>query len=141
VPTMAILVAPPGVAGIAWFALDGAHAGPVAAMLAGLGVILVLVQLALIPKYARLHFSLGFWSFTFPTAAVVVDAMLWVRITGFGGWQVVTVILLAAVTVLVAAIGIRSLPAVATRAKRRADEAVLTTANDADASRSGTVKA
>jgi tellurite resistance protein len=116
VPTMAILVAPPAVGGIAWFALDGLHAGPVAAMLAGLGVLLLLVQLALIPKYRKLTFSLGFWSFTFSTAAVVAVTVLWVRIADFPGCKPVTVVLLVAVTAFIAAIAARSLVARFSRA-------------------------
>jgi tellurite resistance protein len=109
VPTMAILVAPPAVGGIAWFALNGLTDEPVAAMIAGLVVLLGLVQLALVPKYRRLRFSLGFWSFTFPAAAVFADAMLWLRITGIPGWQGITIALLTVSTLLVAAIGARSL--------------------------------
>jgi tellurite resistance protein len=133
VPTMAILVAPPGVAGIAWFSLTGLHPSPVAAMIAGLGVLLVLVQFALIPKYRRLKFSLGFWSFTFPAAAVLADAILWVRITAPGGWRAITVALLVLATLLVVLIGIRSLADVLPRGRRAADEKVLRAADETDA--------
>jgi tellurite resistance protein len=132
VPTMAILVAPPGVAGIAWFTLEGPHASIGAAMLAGMGVLLVLVQLALLPKYVRLSFSLGFWSFTFPTAAVFTAAMLWFRITAFPGWQAATIVLLVLITGLVVAIAVRSLVAVLPR-RASAEEGVLVQADNADA--------
>jgi tellurite resistance protein len=130
VPTMAILVAPPGVAGIAWFSLAGLHAGAAPAAILGLGVILVVVQLALIPKYRRLKFSLGFWSFTFPTAAIVGDAILWLRVLTPPGWQPITVVLTAAVTLLVLLIAARSLREVV---RRPAAEAALTTADNVDA--------
>jgi tellurite resistance protein len=116
VPTMAILVAPPAVAGLAWFALAGptvAGGGTgvdvVPAMLAGLGELLLFVQLALVPRYRRLAFSLGFWSFTFPAAAVVGDASAWLGITQVPGWRVVTGVLLAVLTVLVVGVAGRSL--------------------------------
>lgn len=121
IPTTAILVAPPAVAGIAWFSLTGVRYSIVGAMLLGLLVLLVLVQLALIPRYRRLRFSLGFWSFTFSTAAVLADGMLWLRIAAFPGWQIATVILLALGTALIGGIGIRSLAAV--RSHRRELEA------------------
>ena len=108
VPTMAILVAPLGVAGVAWFSLVGCHSSPIAAMFAGLGDMFVLVQLALHPEYGRLKISLGFWSFTFPATAVVCDAMLWLRFTAPSGWQVVTVVLATAPSVLVLVTPIRS---------------------------------
>jgi tellurite resistance protein len=131
VPTMTILVAPPAIAGLAWFSLNGLHTSPGAAALAGMGVLLVLVQLALIPKYRRLKFSLGFWSFTFPTAAVITDAVLWVRLSAFPGWQVVTIVLLTAITALVVVIAVKSLILVFPRAV--AAEAVLTSADNTDA--------
>jgi tellurite resistance protein len=118
VPTMAILVAPPAVGGIAWFALTGLNDGPVAAMIAGLVVLLVLVQLALLPIYRRLHFSLGFWSFTFPAAAVLTDAILWLRVTEVPGWKGITIGLLALATLLVAGVAARSLTALAPRTFR-----------------------
>jgi tellurite resistance protein len=136
VPTMAILVAPPGVAGVAWFTLSGPQASPVAAMLAGLGVILLLVQFTLVRTYLRLKFSLGFWSFTFPAAAIVTDAMLWMRIVSFDGWRAVTVVLLALVTAIVGVVAVRSLVDIAARGRVRA-EATLTTANDVDAAVTG----
>jgi tellurite resistance protein len=133
VPTMAILVAPPAVGGIAWFSVAGLQVDFTGAMIAGVGVLLVLVQLALIPKYRRLSFSLGFWSFTFPTAAVVTDAILWLRVTTPVGWQPVTGVLLAIVTVLIVLIGIRSLREVFPVDRRQRGEQVLTVADDVDA--------
>ena len=133
VPTMAILVAPPGVAGIAWFSLTGLQASAIGAMIAGLGVLLLLVQFALLPKYRRLGFSLGFWSFTFPTAAIVTDALLWLRITAPAGWQAITIVLLVIVTALVVAIAARSLRDVFPRARRVADERALVVADNEDA--------
>jgi tellurite resistance protein len=129
VPTLAILVAPPVVGGIAWFALTGAQGDPVAAMLAGLGVLLLLVQLALLPRYLRLRFSLGFWSFAFPAAAVVTDALLWLRLTPEPARAIASVVLLIAATALVAGIGARSLRELLPRIRRRRAEAVLATAD------------
>ena len=134
VPTMAILVAPPAVAGIAWFQLTTLTPSVVAAMLAGMGLLLLLVQLLLVPMYSKLTFSLGFWSFTFPAAAVVTDALLWVHVRTFPGWQAVSIVLLAVITVLVAAIAVRSLVEVFGR-RRDVAEATLTRANDTDGAR------
>jgi tellurite resistance protein len=133
VPTMAILVAPPAVAGIAWFSLHGAHDDSVAAMLAGVGVLLLLLQLALLPRYRALEFSLGFWSFSFPTAAVVTDALIWTRDVGAPGRQIVAVALLVAVTALIGAISVRSLQDLVRRVPRASAETVLLQADDKDA--------
>lgn len=98
-------------------------------MLLGLLVLLLLVQLALIPRYRRLPFSLGYWSFTFSTAAVLADGMLWMRVAAFPGWQIATALLLTAGTALIGGIGIRSLTAVRTHRREQAAEHVLAEAD------------
>jgi tellurite resistance protein len=133
VPTMAILVAPPAVAGIAWFSLHGASDDPVAAMLAGVGILLLLLQLALLPLYRALRFSIGFWSFSFPAAAVATDALLWTGNLGAPGSQIVAVALLVAVTALVGSIAARSLQDLVRRAPRTKAETVLREADANDA--------
>lgn len=65
VPTMAIELASPCVAGAAHFQLHGEVPDPVAYSLAGYAALMLLVQLRLLPIYAKLRFSAGFWSFTF----------------------------------------------------------------------------
>ncbi|MEV7735761.1 hypothetical protein AB0O75_27420 [Streptomyces sp. NPDC088921] len=94
-PTTAILLAPPAVAGLAWFSLQGATADPVAQSLAGIGVLLLLVQAAMLPRCRRLHFSIGFWSFTFPPAAAVALTVEWLEITEPAGWRVLTGVIVA----------------------------------------------
>ncbi|WP_394769635.1 transporter [Lacisediminihabitans sp.] len=108
-PTLAIIVAPPAVAGTAWFAIGGAQVGPVEYALAGLTVVMVLMQVFLIPRYRALRFSLGFWSFTFPFAAVSGYAIEWLVILRPFGWQGLAIAILAGITVLIATIGIKSI--------------------------------
>jgi tellurite resistance protein len=119
-PTMAILLAPPAVAGLAWFSLQGHTADPVAQSLAGLTVVLLLVQAAMLPRYRRLRFSLGFWSFTFPLAATVALAIEWIELAEPPGGKLLTGVLTAAFTVFVAAIAACSLRLVARRPNHRA---------------------
>ena len=76
-PTIAIDFAPPVVAGNAWFAINGGKVDIPAAILAGLAVLLLLVQVRLIPLYARAPFGPGFWAFSFPTAAAVTFGVHW----------------------------------------------------------------
>lgn len=87
VPTLAIVAAPPAVGGLAWFAISGYRADAMSQGLAGLTVLLVLMQLALLPRYRRLPFTLGFWSFTFPLAAVGTYAVDWLALWGGPGWE------------------------------------------------------
>jgi tellurite resistance protein len=76
-PTIAIDAAPPVVAGSAWFAINGGKVDTPAAILAGLAVWLLLVQVRLIPLYRRAPFGVGFWAFSFPFAAAVTDGVHW----------------------------------------------------------------
>ncbi|GAA4669815.1 hypothetical protein [Amycolatopsis dongchuanensis] len=115
IPTTAILLAPPAVAGIAWFSLHGHVADPVAQAIGGVGVLLVLVQAAMVPRYRRLRFTVGFWSFTFPLAAAVALAEEWLDVVRPAGWVPITGVLLALVTVFIGAIAARSVWAVARR--------------------------
>ncbi|GAA0994812.1 SLAC1 family transporter [Subtercola frigoramans] len=107
-PTLVIFVAPPAVAGTAWF-LIAPTPGPVDYALAATTALMILVQLALIPRYRRLSFTLGFWSFTFPFAAVGGYAIIWLNILRPAGWQIIVVAVVTGITALVVAIAIKSL--------------------------------
>lgn len=122
-PTCAILLAPPGVAGTAWFTINGEHADLVSTALLGLLVLMALQQVALLPRYRVLPFSLGFWSFTFPLAAAGGYGIQWLSVAGFPGWQVVAWLLVVVVTVVIMAIALRSLVLVTSvrRGARRAE--------------------
>jgi len=76
-PTIAIEVAPPVVAGNSWFAINGGKVDTPAAVLAGLSLVMLLVQLRLIPLYRRATFGPGFWAFSFPFAAAVAYSVHW----------------------------------------------------------------
>ncbi|MET0884991.1 MAG: transporter [Mycetocola sp.] len=108
VPTMAIFVAPPAVAGTAWSLIVGTSDG-VAVALAGVTVLMLLVQLSLIPFYRLLPFSLGFWSFTFSFAAVAADAIGWFERLHPWGWQALVVAFTTVITALVAGIAAKSI--------------------------------
>jgi tellurite resistance protein len=101
-PTIAITVAPPVVAGNAWFLMNGGHLDAVAAGLAGYAALMVLAQLPLIPVYRRVPFGPGWWAFSFSYAAAFTLAVSWLaagRVPGHGLW---TVTLLAVLTLGVA---------------------------------------
>ncbi len=108
-PTMAIFLSPPTVCGLAWFALNGGRVDSVAQVIAGVAGLFVLVQLALLPRYLKLPFSVGFWSFSFPAAALVSDTVMWLSLDHVGGVKPITVVLLAAVTGLIGWIALRSI--------------------------------
>ena len=105
-PTIAIEVAPPVVAGNAWFVLNEGRIDAVAAGLAGYAVLMILVQLRMIPVYRRVPFGPGWWAFCFSYAAAFTLAVNWLaagRVPGHSGWIVV---LLAVLTAGVAALAV-----------------------------------
>jgi tellurite resistance protein len=105
IPTMAIELAPPAVAGIAYIALTGNVNGPIPAVLAGYTVLMALVQLRLIPLYFKLSFGPSFWAFTFAYAAAATNALEWIdlkRPPGATAYSIITVILISAFIVAIA---------------------------------------
>ncbi len=103
-PTMAIELAPPAVAGLAWSALRGGPAGPVAAFLGGYAVLMALVQLRLVPLYRRLEFMPSFWAFAFSYAAAATDALEWIGHTHPPGATTYAVLTIGLVSLFVLAL-------------------------------------
>ena len=108
-PTLAIELAPPAVAGIALFALNGPVASPLACALGGYTVLMAVVQLRFLPLYLKLPFSPGFWAFTFSYAAAATDALLWISVKGPAGSPTYATCIVAAITVFVGLIGVRTI--------------------------------
>jgi tellurite resistance protein len=109
VPTLAIEMAPPVVAGNAYFTLTGGRIDLLAYVLAGYAVLMVLVQVRLAPLYWRTPFAPSFWAFTFSYAAVASDAMCWIEFEHTTGRPILGFVLLAAITLLIGGIASRSL--------------------------------
>jgi tellurite resistance protein len=114
-PTLAIEVAPAAVASLAWFQLQGDRVDAVAAFLAGYGLLMVIAQLRLLPMYLRLPFMPSTWSFTFSWAAVGTVALVWLEDGRVPGYRVYQDVVLAAVTLLVGGIAVRTAIALARR--------------------------
>jgi len=111
-PIIALEVGPPAVAGVAYQAI---HPGPVdafGAALAGFSILMILVQLRLVPMYRQLSFTPGFWSFTFPTAAVALYAVEWLQIGNPGALAAFTAIVVGTATAIIGAVAARSLLAI-----------------------------
>ena len=109
VPTLAIMIAPPAVAATAWLNISGGRPDEMFEGLTAMTAFMVLVQVMLLPRYRALTFSLGFWSFTFPAASAAALSITWVRLVHPFAWRAITIGLVVAVTVLVAAIAMKSL--------------------------------
>jgi tellurite resistance protein len=109
VPTLAIEMAPPAVAGNAYFTLTAGRIDLFAYVLAGYAVLMVLVQARLAPLYWKTPFAPSFWAFSFSYAAVASDAMRWIAFEHTIGGPVLGYALLAAITLLIGGIALRTL--------------------------------
>lgn len=108
-PTVAILVAPPAVGGTAWMAIADNQLGAVDLAFAALTILMVLVQIAFVRSYLALRFTLGFWSFTFPFAAVIGYGIEWLALERPEGWQIAAWVMLLAITLFILAVAAQSL--------------------------------
>ncbi len=115
VATLAIEVAPPCLAGFAYFALDGGATDFIARALGGYAVLMAVMQLRFLPLYVRLRFSIGVWAFTFSYAVAASDGLLWIALTrprGAAGYAIAVITL---ITVLITAIAARTIIAIGRR--------------------------
>lgn len=80
VPTMAIELGVPAVAGSAYFAVAGRTVSLMACVLGGYAVLMAVAQVRLIPVYRRLSFTPGAWTFVFSYTAAAAYALEWLAI-------------------------------------------------------------
>jgi tellurite resistance protein len=107
-PTLVIELAPPVVAGSAWFAINGNRPDMMAYGLAGYTVLMVVTQLRLVPLYARVPFAAGVWAYAFTSAAAVVVAIRWLSAEAVEAGPVITSLLLAGISLGFAALTLRT---------------------------------
>jgi tellurite resistance protein len=112
-PVTAIEVAPPALAGVAWFALAPRGSALIAYAIGGYLVLMALVQVRLLPRYLQLGFSPGFWAFTFSYAIAITLALEWITRTNPPGATGYAIAAITAITVFIGAITARTVIAVA----------------------------
>jgi tellurite resistance protein len=114
-PTLAIEVAPPALAGLAYLAITRGRVDAVAFALAGYTLLAALVQLRLIGWYRQLSFTPGFWAFAFPYAAVATFALHWVIYAKPPGYKIWAWVVILAITAFIAALAAETTAALARR--------------------------
>jgi tellurite resistance protein len=112
VPTLAIEVAPPAVAGTAYLAISGRVDGPIGAALGGYTVLMAVAQLRLAPVYAKLSFGPGLWAFGFSYAAAVTYGLRWIAQKNPPGAGAYTIALITVISGLVGVLATRTVVAV-----------------------------
>lgn len=100
-PTLAIFVAPPAIASLSWAALTGQAVDPVVRVLWAAGIGFTLVLLAQVGRLRRVPFSLPYWAYTFPLAAMTASSVAMAGALPQVGYDVLAAALLAVTTVLV----------------------------------------
>jgi tellurite resistance protein len=108
VPTMAIELAPPVVAGSAWFTINGGRVDAVALGVSGYGMLMALVQVRLVPLYAKTPFAPSWWAFSFSYAAAFALGIRWLAAEATPHRDFWTDVLLAIVTLALAALAART---------------------------------
>jgi tellurite resistance protein len=112
VPTLAVMVAPPAVAALAWVRLGGRWNDPVAVILLDIALFQVLLLASQAPALARVPFALTAWAYSFPLAAVATAALA-AGHAGLGiAYSALGAVLLTVLSVLVAGLGARTVLAV-----------------------------
>ncbi|MGC9665337.1 hypothetical protein ACNTMW_02140 [Planosporangium sp. 12N6] len=114
-PTLAIEVAPPALAGLAYLAITHGRVDAVALALGGFTVLTAIAQVRFIPVYRRLAFGPPFWSFAFPYAAVATFALHWINYGRPVGYKVLAWVVLLAITAFIAALAVETTAALARR--------------------------
>jgi tellurite resistance protein len=114
-PTLAIDVAPPALAGLAYLAITHGKVDAIALALGGFTVLAAIVQLRLIPVYRHLAFTPAFWSFAFPYAAVATFALHWINYGKPVGYKIWAWVILLAITGFIAALAAETTAAFARR--------------------------
>jgi tellurite resistance protein len=112
-PTVAIWLAPASVASVAHLSGTGGHVDDVAAILAGYASLMVLAQVPLLPRLVRLPFTLGTWAFAFSWSAVASTLLFWLGSGHPAGERLLEYIVLAAISLLVGGIAVRTVVAMA----------------------------
>jgi tellurite resistance protein len=109
IPTLAIEVAPPAVAGSAYFTLTSQHVDFLAYILGGYTLLMALVQLRLFSLYRTLPFSASFWSFTFPYATAASYLLRWMYIERWQGAAIFCAVVVIASSLFIGGIALLSL--------------------------------
>jgi tellurite resistance protein len=107
-PTLVIDAAVAAAVGTAYFNLYGSAApSGLAYAVAGYGLVMVLAQIRLMPRYLALPFSPAAWVFVFATAVAAADVLRWTAATS-DGWRWPAWTVLAAASTVAAWVAART---------------------------------
>lgn len=85
VPTLAILIAPPAVALLAWLQLNGGQVDAFARYLYGAAIVFAALVITQAGKLRGVPFALSWWALSFPIAALTIATLRFGALTGSHG--------------------------------------------------------
>lgn len=113
-PTLFILIAPPAVGFVSYLGLSG-ELDSLARVLYYAALFLTLLLLTQTARFTRLPFTLSWWAYSFPLAAVTVATMLMHERLELKAFATLSYTLLGLVTVLIGYLSLRTLVAIGRR--------------------------
>lgn len=114
VPTLFILIAPPAVGFISYAELTSSL-DPFARVLYYVALFLTLLLATQVRLFARLKFALSWWAYSFPLAAMTLATLRMQRMSGAEGFADIGLVLLTALTVIIAGLAALTVRAVVRR--------------------------
>jgi len=115
VPTLAILMAPPAVALLAWLQFNGGVLDAFARFLYATTLVFFALALTQVHKLRNLPFALSWWALSFPVAALAVATLRYAALAGSAGHRTAGLILVAALVIIVGALLLQTGRAIARR--------------------------
>lgn len=114
IPTFFILFAPPAIAFISYVKLTGSI-DPFAKILYYFSLFLFLLVMSQYRKFAKLHFYLSWWAYSFPMAAITIATLFMFHLTAIPFFGYLGAAMLALLSVIVIFLAIRTYSAIAHR--------------------------
>ncbi len=111
VPTLFIMIAPPSLGFLSYFALQGGEIDAASRVLFHFALLTTLLVFSMLRLFSQLPFSLAWWAYTFPLAAMTIAALVYARETGEISIEWIAVVLLGVTSVIVLAVILRTLKA------------------------------
>lgn len=106
-PTLFILVAPPAAAFLSYMKLTG-EVDVLARILFYFALFMTLFLMTQVPRLVRLKFSLSWWAYSFPLAAITAASWTMYEQLGGSGFEILSVVLLVIATGVVGGLVVRT---------------------------------
>ncbi|MGM0951639.1 MAG: SLAC1 anion channel family protein [Pseudomonadota bacterium] len=113
-PTLFILIAPPGVGFVSWLQLNG-ELDAFARILYYTALFLTLMLFTQVPRFLKLQFFLSWWAYSFPMAAITIATLSMYQLLDLGFFKWLGALLVVLLVALIAGLLTRTAVAVSRR--------------------------